>query len=502
VTVASEIESQGTSRAEESQWALSPLAWKPVLGLAGARLAMLLAVATRYGWHRDELYYVMGGRHLSLGYVDHALLTPWVARGVEGIFGTSLFALRTVPALLGCGLVIMTALIARELGGDRRAQILAALCFALDPFFLGANHLFQTVTFDQVAWVLASFALVRLLRTGDERWWIAVGGAVGLGMLAKPTILIWVISVTVGVLCTRERSVLRSKLLAPAVALVAVGSVAFLVFQIQHGWAFVEFSRHMDAQHAGENRSQFVLAQFVVHNPISAFVWIPGLVALLRRPSMARWKAFGIAFLVGAVLLLVVGGKYYYLAPLFPVLYAAGAVQLARKAPHISRGLLVGLVLGSLLTLPASLPVLSASAINGTPYAGLNRDAFEEVGWPEFITTVERAVPAGSRPAVIVTNNYGEAAALQVLGDGRTPVVGRQNSEWLWGPGPVGPDTVLVTVGFDLGELSHVGIVGCRTVATIDNPGHIDNNERGADVRICRANHAWPEVWRELRAYD
>lgn len=477
-----------------------------MLALAGLRLVLLLAVATRYGWHRDEFYYLVGGRHLSLGYVDHPLLTPWVARGIEAMFGPSLFALRVVPAVLGCGLVVMTGLLARELGGGRRAQVLAAACFALDPFFLGANHLFQTVTFDQVAWVLASFALLRMLRTGDDRWWLAVGGAVGFGMLAKPTILIWVIAVGVGLLCTRQRSVLRSRWLLVALGVAALGGLAFLVFQLQHHWAFLEFSRHLSAEHGGQQRAQFLPLQLLVHNPVSAFVWIPGLVALLRTPTLARGKAFGVAFLVAAGLLLVVGGKYYYLAPLFPVLYAAGAVTLVSPAKRISRALVAWLVVGFLVALPASLPVLPASTVNGTPWAALNKDALEEVGWPEFVATVEHAARDASRDApgnvVIVTSNYGEAAALQVMGDGHDPVIGRQNSEWLWGSGPVGPRTTLVTVGFDASELDQVGIVGCRTVATIDNREHVDNLEAGSKVRACRPSRPWWQTWRALKQYD
>jgi len=476
-----------------------------VLALAGGRLVLLLAVATRYGWHRDELYYLVGGRHLSLGYVDHPLLTPWVARAVDLLFGPSLLALRVVPAVLGCVLVVMTALLARELGGDRKAQVLAALCFALDPFFLGANHLFQTVTFDQVAWVVASFALIRLLRTGDDRWWLAVGGAVAFGLLAKPTILLWVIGVGVGLLCTHQRSVLRSRRLPTALAIAALGGLAFLVFQLQHGWAFLEFTQHLGAEHGGEQRVQLLPLQLVVHNPVSAFVWIPGLVGLLRAPALARGKALGIAFLVAAGLLLVAGGKYYYLAPLYPVLYAAGAVTLLTRARRVSRALVACLVVGFLLPLPAALPILPASTVSGTPWAGLNQDALEEVGWPDFVHTVGAAARDAARAApgnvVIVTESYGEAGALQVLGSGGIPVVGRQNSEWLWGPGPVGPDTTLVTVGFDPHELTRVGIVGCRTVATIDNRDHVENIERGARVRICRPARRWSDTWRALREY-
>ena len=134
----------------------------PIALVVGVKLVLQLVFLTGYGWHRDEFYYLIGGRHLDIGYVDHPLLAPWVARGVDLVFGPSLPALRVVPALLGAATVLLTALLAREFGGGRMAQTIAALCVALDPAFLAINHWFQTPSFDAFAWVALSYALVRV----------------------------------------------------------------------------------------------------------------------------------------------------------------------------------------------------------------------------------------------------------------------------------------------------------------------------------------------------
>jgi len=476
-----------------------------VLVVAGIKLAMQLAFLTRYGWHRDEFYYLTGGRHLDAGYVDHPLLAPWVARAVDFFVGPSLAGLRLIPALLGTATVVLTALIARELGGGRAAQVVAALCVALDPLLFALNHWFHTPSFDLLAWVTVTFFLVRLVRTGDTRWWIAIGGAAAFGLLSKPTIVVWLAALAVGLLLTPARQYLRSRWLFVGLGLAVLGGLPFLWFQLQHDWAFLEFSRNMNARTGSEEQPVFLPAQLLLHNPMSAVVWIPGLWALFRDDTLRRFRAFGWAFAIAFLFFFVTAGKAYYLAPAYPLLFAAGATYLARRRDWVAipKLLVAALVVTTIPVLPGVLPVLPLRDIADTPYAELNEDILEQVGWPRFVRTVERVVEDQSRPTVVLTGNYGEAGALDVLGDLAVPVWSGQNSYWLWGGRPPpAPDTTFVTVGIDPALLDRT-FEHCSVAARIDNGLGIDNEEQGARVSVCRdLRRSWPEVWESLRAYQ
>jgi 4-amino-4-deoxy-L-arabinose transferase-like glycosyltransferase len=477
----------------------------PVLAVAAIKLALQLSVLTRYGWHRDEFYYLVGGRHLDAGYVDHPLLVPWTARAVEAIAGPSLAGLRVVPALLGVATVVLGALITRELGGGRVAQVLAALCVALDPVFLAMNHWFQTPSFDIVAWVAVAFFVIRLLRTGDERWWLAVGGAAAFGLLAKTTIVVWLAALVVGLLLTPARRHLRSRWFLGAVGLALLGALPFLWYQIRHDWAFVEFSRNMNARTGGEEQPLFVPGQLLMHNPVTALVWIPGLVALFRDRDLRWCRPLGWAYVVAFAAFLASAGKAYYLAPVYPVLFAAGATYLARRRDwtRLPKLLVAGIAVGTILALPGSLPVLPLRDVADTPYAEINEDILEQVGWPELVATVERVVHERPGPTVVLTGNYGEAGALDVLGDVGAPVWSGQNSYWSWGGRPApAPGTTFVVLGVDRGFLGR-SFARCDLAAHVDNRLDVDNDEQGGAVMACRGlRRPWSEVWSDLRTFQ
>ena len=441
----------------------------------------------------------------TAGYVDHPLLVPWVARAVDLLVGPSLAGLRMVPALLGAATVVLTALIARELGGGRAAQVVAAVCVALDPVFLAMNHWFQTPSFDLLAWVAVSYCLVRVLRTGDERWWIGVGTAAAFGLLAKPTIVVWLGALALGLLLTPARRHLRSRWFFAGLGIAVLGALPFLWFQLQHDWPFLEFTRNMNARTGGKEQPKFIPGQLVLHDPVSALVWIPGLWALFRDDGLRRYRAFGWAYAAAFVFFLVSAGKVYYLGPAYPLLFAAGAVFLARRREWtaIPKVLVAALVIGTLPALPAVLPILPLETVADSPYAGLNEDMLEQVGWPRFVRTVERVVDAQPGPTVVLTGNYGEAGALEVLGDPGVPVWSGQNSYWLWGGKPPPPrDTTFVTVGIDRDLLAR-SFAHCSVAAHIDNGLGIDNEEQGKSVAVCRTlRRPWPAVWESLRDYE
>jgi 4-amino-4-deoxy-L-arabinose transferase-like glycosyltransferase len=483
---------------------LPRLAVRGVLAVAALKLVLQAAFLTPYGWHRDEFYYLVGGRHLDLGYVDHPLLVPWVARLVDEVFGPSLVALRLVPALLGVATVVLTALLARELGGGRVAQVMASLCVALSPGLLAMNHWFQTPSFDVLAWVAASFALVRLLRTGDERWWLGVGAACAFGLLAKTTIVIWALGLVVGLLVTPARRHLRSRMLLLGLLIAAIAALPFVIFQLQHGAPFLEFTQNMNERTGGAEQPIFVPGQLILAGPAAAFVWIPGLWVLFRRDTFSRYRAFGWAYVVAFVLLLASAGKTYYLLPAYPVLLAAGATYLERtRWPSWPKGLLAGLVVQTVLILPAVLPVLPLDTARDTPWFGTHDDIAEQVGWPELVDTVSDVVDRQRGPTVVVTGNYGEAGALDVLGDLDVPVWSDQNSYWLWSEEETPPaDATFVTIGLGPGERAR-SFETCTTAAHVDNGRDVDNEEQGMPVVVCSGlRRPWSETWADLKHFE
>jgi hypothetical protein len=343
-----------------------------------------------------------------------------------------------------------------------------------------------------------------VLRSGDERWWIGVGAAAAFGLASKTTIIVWLGALVLGLLLTPARRHLRSGWLLAGISIAAVATLPFLWFQVQHDWPFLEFSRNMNARTGGEEQPLFIPGQLFLHNPVSALVWIPGLWALFRDERLRRYRAFGWAFAIAFLAFFVSAGKAYYLAPAYPLLFAAGAVFLTRRREWnaVPKGLVAALVVGTLVALPGVLPVLSVETVADTPYAGINEDILEQVGWPELVQTVERVVAEQRGPTVVLTGNYGEAGALDVLGDLEVPVWSGQNSYWLWGGAPAPADgTTFVTVGIDP-QLLDRSFTRCTVAARIDNGLDIDNDEQGARVSVCRGlTGPWPQVWESLRAY-
>ena len=297
----------------------------PVLVVVAIKIAINMAVASRYGWHRDELYYADAGRHLSLGYVDFPPVTAWFAHLSSMLFGQSLAGLRSIAVLAGSGVVIVTALIARDLGGGRRAQVLAAV--AITPLTLGSNAMFQTVSFDQLAWALVLWAAIWVLREGGTRRWLAFGLAVGVALMTKSTVVLLVLGLVLGFLATASgRSRLRGRGPWLATLLALVVAAPNVYWQVRHGWPSVEFFRSRSGESRADNPPTKFLLELIVGTGIAALpLWIFGVRRLLVD---RRFRSLGVAVLTVIGGWLVLGGKSYYAAPALIVALAAGAVQL------------------------------------------------------------------------------------------------------------------------------------------------------------------------------
>lgn len=508
---------------------LAPFAWLPVLAVAAGSLALLLLVAGRYGYHRDELYFVAASKHMAWGYVDQPPLSValvWLARR---LFGDSLLGLRLFPALAYAAAVVLTGLMAREVGGRRFAQTFAALLLAVSPFLI-SGHLAGPTVYDLVGWAVVMLLVLRILRTGDQRLWLLVGLAVGVSLYAKHTILFLVIALLVGLLVDRRWRVLRSPYLWAAAAIALLLWVPNLLWQADHGWPTLAMSAALREKHSGAGYTlTFLVLQFLLPGPWAAPVWLAGLWALLRETRFRPYRAFAWAYLLlFVVIMLAMGDRPYYLGPLYLVLFGVGSVITAgvvrrsrrffsERPPHsIARGSMwrspatawAWVVLFALVFLPLSLPVLPAGWLATVPLQKVNYNLGEEIGWQELAATVAgvyEGLPAQERArTVIVTGNYGEAGALQRYGAelGLPAVYSGQNNFHLWGPPPDEATTVIAVGGW--GPSYYDGYFATvERGATIANAAGVENEEYGQSVWLCRGlARPWPEVWPELQHYD
>ncbi|OLT19485.1 hypothetical protein BJF78_10625 [Pseudonocardia sp. CNS-139] len=490
--------------------ALPPVA-RGGLALAGAVVAgVLVAVSGRYGFHRDELYFLEAGRHLAFGYVDQPPLTPLLARAADMLFGGSLVGLRLAPAIAAGLVVVVAGLMARELGGGRDAQLLAAAATGVSSVLLVTGHMLSTTTFDLLAWAAVTWLLLRALRDGG-RWWLWAGLAAGIGLQNKTLVAVLLAAVGVGLLALGPRAVLRTPWPWAAVAIMLVIWAPNLVWQAVNGWPQLALSAAIAAGSSGTSEPWYVFLPFqlLLVSPLLVPVWAIGLWRLLREPALRPYRALGAAYPLLALLFTVTGGKPYYLAGLYPLLLAAGSEPVARwvrrTAPR-PRAALVGLalVLSAAVNAVLMLPLVPVAQLADTPVVDVNYDAGETVGWPELVATVaavHAGLPAAERAtAVILTGNYGEAGAVDHLGRGLglPAAYSGHNAYADWGPPPAGAAPV-ITVGYELERLGR-WFGECTEGARVDNGVNLQNDEQGARVHVCRElRRPWSETWPQLR---
>jgi 4-amino-4-deoxy-L-arabinose transferase-like glycosyltransferase len=490
--------------------ALPRLATVPVLAIAVAVAALLAGFSGRYGYHRDELYFLACGRHLAWGYPDQPPLVPLIARLMSDLAPGSLVLLRLPSALVTGALVVLTALAARELGAGRAAQVLAGAVIAVAPVVTGSGHLLSTTTFDLPAWALLTWLLVRILRTGDQRLWLAAGLAAGVGLMDTDLIAFLLIAVVVALAVAGPREPFRSPWFYAGGALALAIWSPYLAWQAGHGWPELTVARSIAAGQSGTSAPWWLIVpeQFVLVSWYFSPVWIAGLVRLFRDPSLRWCRAAGVAYPVLAVAFMATGGKPYYLAGMFPVLLAAGAEPavrwLRRGQVRLRRGLMVAAFALSIAVLPVTLPVLPVSVVHDTPIVALNYDAGETIGWPAFvreIAAVDRSLPASQRAsATVLASNYGEAGAVDRFGpaDGLPPAYSGHMSFWYWGPPPASATTVIV-IGYPRSQLGFCGSL--RRATRLNNHEQVTDDEQDAPVWICRNLRAtWRAIWPSQRS--
>jgi Dolichyl-phosphate-mannose-protein mannosyltransferase len=489
--------------------ALPDFALWPVTAVAGLLTAALIAFSDRYGYHRDELYFIQCGKHLAWGYPDQPPLVPLIARLMTDLAPGSLVLLRLPSAIAGGLLVVLTSLLTRELGGRRTAQVLAGAVIAVAPVVLGTSHLLSTSTFDLPAWALLCLILLRILRTGESRLWPLAGLVAGVGLMNNDLVASLIAAVVVGLAITGPRWMFRSGWFYAGGVIAVALWFPYLAWQASHGWPELALEHSIAAGNSGSSAPWWLIVpeQLALVPVYFAPVWIAGLVRLFRDPGLRWCRAVGVAYPVLAVAFMVAGGKPYYLAGMFPVLLAAGAQSavdwVGRARKRRRRLIAAGLVL-SLLDLPTSLPVLPVSVVHDTPVVALNYDLGETIAWPTFVGEIAaayRSLPAAQRAhAIVLTRNYGEAGAVDRFGpaDGLPAAYSGHNAFWYWGPPPASATTAVV-VGYDRSQLGFCRSV--RLAVTLNNHLGINNQEQGAPVWICQPSRSWAAIWPSLRLF-
>lgn len=482
--------------------------------IALATVIIHLMTGNRYGFHRDELATLDDARHLDWGFVAYPPLTPFFGRLSLLLFGSSLVGFRFFAAIAEAVAVVLTGLMAKELGGKRGAQIVAAV--AAVPFCLAGGTLMQYVSFDYLFWVLAAYFVVRLLKSDVPSWWIAIGASIGLGMQTKYTMGFFALGITAAVFFTDARRFLKTKWLWYGVALSLLLFLPNLIWQARHDFISLDFLSHIHARDIRIGRTRNFLPDQLNLTLLAIPLWIAGLYFYLLSLKGRRFRMLGWMYVVPLVLFMVAKGRGYYLAAAYPMLYSAGSVWGEQWLATLRRGwadfmrivawtaLLADIALISVIFLPMA-PVNSslwrfASKING--------DLREELGWPELVESVAQIrdkLPAEDRARLgILAGNYGEAGAVNLYGPryGLPTAISGTNSFWLRGYGSPAPQTLIV-LGLSRGFLEE-NFTACEVAGHTWNRFGVLNEETEdhPDIYVCRGlKQPWPDFWRTFRRF-
>ncbi|PWW52715.1 ArnT family glycosyltransferase [Actinokineospora spheciospongiae] len=477
---ATEERAQARPPAVPLEPAVPPVRWGPLLSLAAGVGVLLLLVSGRYGHDGDEMYFVIAGGHPSWGYVDQSALVPLLAKGIDLLFPGNLLALRTPSALVTAVGVVLAGLIARELGGRPRAQLLAAAAFGAAPFVLWTGHLLATTTFDTTLWAAITYLVTRWVRTRQDRLLLAAGLCTAVALQIKYLVPILWVAIGVAALCTGRGDLLRRPLLWVGAGVTVVTALPGLLWQNANGWPYVAMldavSAEQDSFQGGRVGFSAWLALYI--GPLGLVLVVLGIRRLLRTPP---YRFLGVALPVLFVLMLVFNGRPYYLVGLFPLGFAAGVVALQDRGPAWwRRPWAFGLtgVLGAIAVV-CLLPVVPQGIVERHPALVPNPLLRGQVGWPAFtedIGDIYRSLPPEQRAhTVVMADVYPHASALAYEGPahGLPPVYSGHRGFWFFGAPPDDATTAII-VGGDPGFLrAHFRSV--RAVGRADDHSSLEN---------------------------
>ncbi|MQA11172.1 MAG: glycosyltransferase [Pseudonocardiaceae bacterium] len=495
----------------ETATTLAEFARRPVYLVAGAMALLMLLTSGRYGYFGDELYFIAAGHHLDWGYADQPPLVPLLAATMDTLFPGSLVALRLPSILLTALGVIVTALITRELGGERRAQIIAAIASASSPFLLAcAGHWMATQTLDPFLWAVISWLVVRWVRTRDDNNLLLAGIFTAITLQGKLLIPVFWLAVGVSLLIVGPSEMLRRKKLWIGAAITVVSAIPTLLWQASNGWPQLEMQRAISAEQAGAGgRLAFVPAVLVMAGLVAGSVLLVyGLWRLLWSDELRAYRFFGLAAIGIGVFFVVSFGRPYYVAGIFAICWAAGAVELQRQTHSRWWTWLVSRPVWALSAAVAVsfLPLNPLTVQETRLYNPINLPK-AELGWPQLAETTAKAYralpPDEKRHTVVMANNYWEAGALEHFGPEyglEEPIYSPHRGYWYFGGPPTTTSTVLFAGGTPETVRKYFGSV--RKLATVDNEIVVDNNRLGPPIWLCeQPRKPWRQLWPEMREF-
>ncbi len=492
-----------------------------VWSIAAAKLVFQLAIANRYGIFCDELYYVACSRHLAAGYVDQPPLIAFVTWFARHVFGDSLFALRLLPAIAGAALVWLTGRLAKEMGGGVFAQGMAALAAACVPIYMTMHHWMTMNAFEPLIWTGCAWCVVRAINSDDGRYWGWFGVLVGVGMENKYGVAFFVTGVAAGLLATRERKWIATRWMWIGAAAALAIFLPNLIWLGRHDFPFLELMRNVRASGRDVVRAPipFIADQALIMNPVLFPLWVAGVVNLF----FTRYRLLAWTFVVVIAMLIVLGGKDYYAAPLYPMAFAGGALgfeTITRNRAQWSRvAYAVLLIIVTIALAPMAAPVLSAEGfIRYQKAIGLEPPQIEhhnngplpqyfadEFGWEDMAREVARVYhslsPAEQVRAAIYGNNYAEAGAIDLYGPkyGLPKAISGHQNYWYWGPRDYTGDIVIVMGSDGTGDREHF--------ASVEVAGHVGHpyarRDRWFPVLLCRGLKGdLRTVWGSTKHWD
>jgi hypothetical protein len=491
-----------------------------------------LLTFSRYGYFRDELYYIACSKHLAWGYVDQPPLSIFLLRAVRMLLGDSLFAIRLLPLLAGVTTIFLAGLMARKMGGGRTAQGLAACAALASPVILGnAGRYFSMNAFDILLWSLAACILIVILREERQRLWLAFGVVAGFGLLNKYSMGFFLLGVGIGLLLTRQRRQFLSKwpYLGGLLALPII--LPHLLWEIGNGFPSLEFMRNAATmKNAPLTPPEFVLGQFMEMGIGNIAIFLIGLIFLAIGEKGSPLRAFAWAYAAIFAFLILQNGKPYYLSPTFPLFFAAGALGIERAAQKkflkwISSTMAASIFLGAVIFTPFAIPVLSVPGFihyqqclgqkpqwsERSEIGVLPQQFADMMGWEEMTAQVaglyRRLTPAEQRDCWIYLRNYGEAGAIDFFGPkyGLPRAVCAHNSYWYWGfPDWKGSAAIIFGTSRDIDEnfrdlRSHFEQVELGATTRCDLAMPFENRR---PIFLCRwAKFSLKDIWADERFF-
>ncbi len=481
-----------------------------------------VTVANRYDLFRDELYFIVCGRHPAFGYVDQPPLIPLAAAAAYALGGET-WMVRLPAVFAAAALAWITVRFVRLLGGSDSAAWLAGLAVVVAPMFAGLTATLNTTTFEPLAWTTVAYGLARVTVRDDRRALIWMAPVAGFAMEAKYALPLWLLALAAGLSLTPERRIIARQDSWLAVAIAGLIALPSLIWQAAHDWPFAELVRNAHVKDSAGTPLAFALNQLLVYGPLFAPIWLGGFFAPFVIPALRKLRFVSIAFAVAALAIVTGHGKDYYLAPAVPTLFAVGAVALEYTVRSVRIRVVYSVVAVVLAfpLLPLALPIVPPArllayerALHLAPQQQERSDAGDTfpstfadmLGWHDLVRQVGTAyaslTPAERRNTALLVDNYGEAAALDLYGGayGLPRALAGQNQYYLWGPIPDERAANVLRVQGNVSALRPY----CRAVRVLGTTQsrYARSFEQDKVIAFCRGLHpALSHIWPELKSF-